>query len=80
MKNTRLINLRETAEMTQRQLAKEVGLTQSMIALIETGRRAPSWTYRLRLARYFGVTIDWLFFDPTYDRVSLVNANTEERS
>ena len=79
MKNARLINLREKAELTQHQLAKEVGLTQGMIALIETGRRAPSWTYRLRLARYFGVTVDWLFFDPNYDKVSLVDASTEGR-
>jgi len=78
MRNTRLIELREGAKMTQQQLAETVGLTQSMVALIESGRRSPSWTYRLRLAHWFGVSVEWLFFALGDDKLSLESSSCIE--
>ena len=41
-------------------LALETGLSQSAIAYWETGQRVPSVLAVLTLARYFGVTTDYL--------------------
>jgi putative transcriptional regulator len=61
-KNYKLINLREEKHLTQTQLAEAVGLNQAMIAYLESGKRGPSRDTMKKLADYFGVTIDWLFF------------------
>ena len=65
MKNVRLIELREQQGLTQQQLAEVVGLSQGMIAHIESGKRSPSWKFRVKLARHFNVSVEWLFFEQT---------------
>lgn len=67
MKNERLIELRKTAGLTQEDLAKEIGLTQSMIAHIEAGRKEPSKKYKIRLAKFFNVSVEWLFYEQIND-------------
>lgn len=67
MKNQRLIELRKTTGLTQEDLAKEIGLTQSMIAHIEAGRKEPSKKYKIRLAKFFNVSVDWLFYEQIDD-------------
>lgn len=63
MKNQRLIELREKAGMTQEQLAEAIGISQSMIARIENGDREPRKLTKIRLAKLFGVTVEWLFYE-----------------
>lgn len=71
LKNARLIAERESRNMTQLELARAIGITQSMIAHIEAGRRAPSWKFRIRLARLFSVPVELLFFDSDDDHKAL---------
>ena len=66
-KNERLIQLRQAAGWTQQQLAEKVGLSQSMIAFIEAGKKDPSRKYRMLLARIFGVSVEWLFYERICD-------------
>ncbi|WP_406676393.1 helix-turn-helix transcriptional regulator [Moorella sp. ACPs] len=63
MKNRRLIELREKANLTQKQLAEIIGISQSMIARIERGDREPRKHIKMQLAKFFGVTVEWLFYE-----------------
>lgn len=63
MKNKHLIGLRESHGLTQEQLAKEIGVSQSMIARIEAGEREPRKSIKIKMARYFEVTVEWLFYE-----------------
>lgn len=63
MKNERLIDLRVKAGLTQEQVAEAIGISQSMIAHIEAGRREPRKHIKIRLANFFGVSVEWLFYE-----------------
>lgn len=63
MKNQRLIELREKAGLTQKQLAEAVAISQSMIARIENGDREPRKLIKIQLAKFFNVTVEWLFYE-----------------
>lgn len=56
----RLIQLR--GGKTQEMVAKENGISASALAMYESGRRIPRDEIKLRLARYYGVSIQELFF------------------
>jgi putative transcriptional regulator len=51
----------ENGEMTQRQLAEEVGVTRQTIITMEANRYSPSLKLAFRIARAFGVSIDDVF-------------------
>lgn len=69
--NRRLTKLRESANLTQKQLGDSLTMSQSMIARIENGDRDPSSDIKISIARFFGVTIEWLFYDQVNDLKSL---------
>lgn len=54
-------SLRLNRGMTQTDLAKKLGVTKSMISAYESGTRQPSYGSLVKLATYFGVTMDYLF-------------------
>jgi len=51
----------EAGEMTQQQLAEEVGCTRQTIIMLEQGRYVPSLALAFRIARAFGRTIEEVF-------------------
>jgi len=51
-------------EMTQAQLADEVGVTRQTIIAIEQGKYSPSLEMAFRIARVFGVPLDDVFDYP----------------
>ena len=60
--NNRVRQLRfEHGQMTQRQLAEEVGVTRQTIITIEANRYSPSLKLAFRIARAFGVSIEDVF-------------------
>jgi DNA-binding XRE family transcriptional regulator len=61
----RLKALRIEKKMTQMDLSKELGIPQATIASYETGARMPMDETKVQLARFFGVTIDELFYAGT---------------
>ena len=59
MKN-RIKDLREDHDLTQRQIADGIGITQRKYSYIETGVQPLMDDLLVRLARYYGVSIDYL--------------------
>lgn len=49
---------RRAGRLTQKQLGERVGVSQSSIALYETGERVPSLDTARRLAEVLGVPLD----------------------
>lgn len=61
MKN-QIADLRRARRITQEELAEAVGVTRQTIISLENGRYNASLLLAHRLAQYFSVTIEDLFF------------------
>lgn len=57
------LSAREKAGMTQKEVAKAVGVDQSAVSFWETGKTAPRASILLILAKLYGVTVDELLKD-----------------
>lgn len=60
MDNELLRELR--GEKTQEEIAKDIGITKSAWAMYERGERIPRDEVKVKIAKYFGRTIEELFF------------------
>lgn len=58
--NERLKEVRVEKNISQSQLAKDTGLSQSAISFWESGERLPSIQAVIILAKYFNVSSDYL--------------------
>ena len=56
----RLKELRTERKISQMELAKATGITQSAIAKWELGRTEPSASALIKLSAYFSETVDYL--------------------
>ena len=54
----------QTGEMTQADLADQVGVTRQTIIAIEQGRYSPSLEVAFMIARVFGVSLEEVFQYP----------------
>lgn len=63
MLGEKLKNLRNDKDLTQEQVAKYLGLTRGAYAGYELGRRDPDKQTLLKLARFYGVSVDFLIDD-----------------
>lgn len=64
-----LSQLRETKNLTQRDLAGIIGVAPSTIAMYEVGARTPSLGKARNIASYFGVSLDDIVFSAyTHER------------
>ncbi|GAE36642.1 helix-turn-helix transcriptional regulator [Halalkalibacter akibai] len=80
-RNLRFMDVRQKLGLTQVEVAKNVGLSQSMIAHIEAGNKEPSKLYKLRIASLFSVSVEWLFYEQLYEGgVSYESKNSERLS
>ena len=73
----RIAQLRRKCGLSQTKLAQALGLRTSTVAMYEQGRREPSVTIIIALARTLGVTIDYLLTGqspqaPTIDNAHLI--------
>ena len=55
-----MLALREQNGLTQEQAAKEIGIAYRSYRRYEAGEREPGVTALIRIADYYGVTIDYL--------------------
>lgn len=56
-------------EMTQQELADEVGVTRQTLAAIESGKYSPTLELAFRIATLFEKTLDEVFtYDPALDK------------
>lgn len=58
--SVRIKELRTEKELLQKDLGKEIGATNDQIYYWETGKSEPSIEYIIKLAKFFGVTADYL--------------------
>lgn len=59
----KLYELRRKKGVTQEEVAKSVGISVSAYNSYETGQRTPRDDVKMRLAKYFNRTVQFLFFD-----------------
>lgn len=71
MKNERLIKAREAVGLTQQELADKCGVSQSMIARVESGEREPRRWLTIRIAESLDESIGYLFYGQDDDQRSL---------
>ena len=57
---TRLKELRIEKNFSQKKLAEQIGVTQKAIDFWEKGINEPKASYIIKLAKFFGVTTDYL--------------------
>lgn len=62
---TRIRDLREKNELTQKELSSMIGLTPKMISFYENNQRTPPIDVLVKLAKIFDVTVDYLIGNPT---------------
>lgn len=65
-----LAELRRERGISQRRLAKDLGLSHATIYQYESGLRVPSYQTARRIAEYFGVTSFEIYFPGTRGRNS----------
>ncbi len=75
-----MYRLRLKMGLTQKRVAEAVGISQSSYAMIESGRRHPRKEVEKKLADFFGVTVDELFFGQDYHDMRLEEGEPEEES
>ena len=54
--------LRTERKMTAEQLAAEIGTTTSAVIMYENGRRIPRDEIKIRIAVFFGKTVESIFY------------------
>ena len=62
---TKLRMIREMKRLTQADVAKLIGTTNSLIANYESGRREPTIKNLIKLATVLNISLDWLLDIPT---------------
>lgn len=60
MKYTRIRDLREDRDMTQTQIAKILGMSQTGYSKYETGENDVPTAILIKLARYYNTSIDYI--------------------
>jgi transcriptional regulator with XRE-family HTH domain len=72
-----LVSLRESRGLQAQQVAERVGVSNGYISLIEQGKRQPSREVLKSLARFYGVSIDYLLSEPGSGQVNLADPRLE---
>lgn len=65
----RLTQLRESRELTKKQLAKILHVSDSCISQYENGSSMPGYDTLLSISQYFGVSVDYLLGNVGKDKV-----------
>lgn len=71
----RLIDERKKLNLSQNQVAKKIGISQSMLAMMETGERKGTDDTKRKIADFYGVTVGYLFFG---DKITYSNNSWEK--
>lgn len=76
MRNEKLISLRNDKGLSQEQAAVSLGISRSMLAMIELGERFGSYPTLKRIADFYETTVDELFSENFFDN----NAHVKRQS
>ena len=74
----RIKRLREQKNMTQSELAKQLGITRSSVNAWEMGISVPSTQYIVELSSLFGVSADYLLGIDKYNSLDVTGLNEED--
>lgn len=58
----RVRNVRKNKQLTQKKFSNLAGVASSYLAIIETGRKQPSYNFIVSLAQAFQINANWLLF------------------
>ncbi len=58
----KLVELR--GEKSQAEVAKSIGIATSTLGMYETEKRIPRDSIKVKLAEYYGTTVQKIFFNP----------------
>jgi len=64
---------------SQREVARELGITRQMLSAIETGERTPSLELANKIAAFYGVPIEDIFFNDSGNETKPKPTGTEGR-
>lgn len=64
--NQLLIKLRHDKGESQAQAAANIGISQSMLAMLEAGDRKGSDNTKIKIANYYNKSVDEIFFAINY--------------
>lgn len=76
----KLFELRKKENFTQSQMAKILNVSQQAYARYEKGEREPDFDTLIRIADYFGVSIDYLLGRTNENEITPVNNVTKNRT
>lgn len=62
---TRIRELREDRDLTQREVAEAIGITQRKYSYMETGQQPWTDEMLIRLAKYYHTSVDYLLMQTT---------------
>lgn len=57
-----IVKLRNNRNLTQEEFGKEIGISASAVTMYETGRRVPRDEIKVKIANFFGVPIERIFY------------------
>lgn len=63
---TKLKKLRQDKGFSQKEVAEKLGMSPSMLAMMERGYRRGSDETKVKLAKFYGESVDSLFFEEFY--------------
>lgn len=63
MLGDKIKDLRKSMNLTQEQLCEKIGIAQSTLGMIESNKRGTGKKTLLKIADFFGVTVDYLLTD-----------------
>lgn len=64
--NKKLIMLRKKKGESQAKAAQQIGISQSMLAMLEAGERRGGDDTKVKVAQYYGESVDNIFFANNY--------------
>lgn len=76
----RLKELRKRSNLSQEQLAQQLGITKGMISSYETSMRMPSYHILLKLSLLFNVSTDYLLGKNANDMLNISDLNEKQKA
>ncbi|WP_305153919.1 helix-turn-helix domain-containing protein [uncultured Clostridium sp.] len=80
MISTRLKSLRENADLSQKELAKSLGVSPSTIGMYESKKRTPDSEMLARICDFFNITVDYLLGRSNIKNPQFSTYNKEEQN
>ena len=79
MANFRLKELRKNEKLTQQELAKKIGLNHITYSNYEKGNREPPTVVLIKIADFFGVSLDYLCGREVYTKFYFNSNNINDK-